>query len=120
MYWRVRMYECPRGQIIAKLTSTTVDNVKPHFIIRVKRCYRFICTAKKVVVAGCGLKGLQIRLTIGKEFGLGLAIIIIPIMIQHRVQPSDSASHSAWCRAAAFSQQYTIHDCSQLRTLVTT
>lgn len=107
MYWRVRMYECPRGQIIAKLTSTTVDDAKPHFIIGVKRSFRFIFTAKKVVIAGCGLKGLQIRLTFGKEFGLGLAIII-PIMLQHRVQPSDTASHSAWCRAAAFSQQHTI------------
>ena len=52
MYWRVRMYECPRGQIIAKLTSNTLDDVKPHFIIGVKRSFRFIFRAKKVVIAG--------------------------------------------------------------------
>ena len=107
MYWRVRMYECPRGQIIAKLTSNTLDDVKPTLIIGVKRSFRFIFTAKKVVIAGCGLKGLQIRLTFGKEFGLGLAIII-PIMIRHRVQPSVTASHSGWCRLRHFHSNNTI------------
>ena len=106
------MYECPRGQIIAKLTSTTLDDVKPHFINGVKRSFRFIFTAKKVVIAGCGLKELQIRLTFDKEFGLDLATII-PIMLQHRVQPSDTASHSGWCRLQHFhsnTRLFTIKD----------
>ena len=87
------MYECPRGQIIAKLTRTTLDDVKTYLIIGVKRSFRFVFTAKKVVIADCGLTGLQIRLTFDKELGLGLAIII-PLMSQHRVQSSDTASHS--------------------------
>ena len=89
----------------------------PYVIIGVKRSFRFIFTAKKVVIADCGLKGLQIILTFGKEFGLDLAIII-PIMIQHRVQPSDTASHIV--AGAGCSIFTATHDCSQLRTLVTT
>ena len=109
MYWRVQMYECPRGQIIAKLTKTTLDDVKPYLVIGVKRSLRFIFTAKKVVIAGCSLRGLQIRLTFDKELGLGLAIII-PLMSQHRVQSSDTASHSAWCRLQHFHSNTIVHN----------